>query len=135
MIDLMIEDLKAYFPMDWERTIKYWKNSEYELCIKRDDGEIFIYDYADKSIRRMSPNVENITEETFKKEFGIRLSRLMWNKGLTQEELAKRTGMTQSQLSGYITGRVVPSFYKVCKIAEVLGCSTDRLWFVRDTYN
>ena len=68
---------------------------------------------------------QNLTKDEFQKEFGINLYNQMWNKGYTEERLAQEIGTSQVMVSRYISGKVVPSFYIVDKIAKVLDCSVD----------
>lgn len=52
---------------------------------------------------------------------GKRLKVLMFEKGITQAELAKRAGITQGAITNYINGRT-PRGKILDKIATVLGC-------------
>jgi transcriptional regulator with XRE-family HTH domain len=45
--------------------------------------------------------------------------------GLTQQELAERVGSDQAQISGYETGRIVPSGPRLQELAKALDCSAD----------
>ena len=51
-------------------------------------------------------------------------------KGLTQKELADKSGVTESQISQIETGKRKPGFETLLRISEALDCSTDDL--VRD---
>ena len=129
MINNMLDIIKSYFPFLWSRIISYWENSPYELNIELDDGSRFIFDSIDKTIRKLPENYEHLTEQDFRNEFGIRLKKLMWHKGVTQEELSTLTGISQTQISKYFTGKTSPSFYNVDKIAKALNCSVERLLY------
>ena len=127
MTDLMFEDFKLYYPSEGRRAVKHWVNCTYELYIRLDDGTLLAFDYLDKSIRKVRINKEALTDNDRMSEFGRKLNRLLYAKGLTQNDLSELTGISQSMLSLYITGRVVPSFMKVDKICRALGCSMDSL--------
>ena len=131
MTELMFEDFIAYFPSIGTHAIKYWESSTYELSVELDDGTIAIFDYTNKTIRWLSKD-DYTTEQGCKYEFGRRLKRLMFIKGVTQTELADMTGISQTLLSGYITGRVSPSFLKVDKICRALDCSMDELRYITE---
>ena len=131
MTELMFEDFIAYFPSIGTHAIKYWESSTYELSVELDDGTIAIFDYTNKTIRWLSKD-DYTTEQGCKYEFGRRLKRLMFIKGVTQMELADMTGISQTLLSGYITGRVSPSFLKVDKICRALNCSMDELRYIEE---
>lgn len=58
--------------------------------------------------------------------FGQRLRYLRLNRGMSQKELAVRTGMRQGYVSCLETGaRQSPSFMTVCRIAHALGVSVE----------
>lgn len=62
-----------------------------------------------------------------KNVFGKNLKAMMKSKHVTQEELAKEIGVTQTMFSRYITGKSNPTIYKAYGIAEYIGCSIDEL--------
>jgi transcriptional regulator with XRE-family HTH domain len=47
--------------------------------------------------------------------------------GLTQQELADRVGSDQAQISGYETGKIIPSGPRLQDLAKALGCSADEI--------
>lgn len=71
-----------------------------------------------------------LTKNEFKAIFGKKLSMIMKAKGLTEAELAERTGLTQPQLSDYISGKRIPSYYIIDRIARALDCSTDEFRYI-----
>ena len=54
----------------------------------------------------------------------------MWVKGISQTDLSDRTGIGQTLISRYISGKTTPSVYNVNKIARALNMTVDGL-----TYN
>lgn len=52
-----------------------------------------------------------------------RLKLLMANLGITQKDLAIKTGFTESTISRYANGTISPNEKSVCKIAEVTNVS------------
>lgn len=48
--------------------------------------------------------------------------------GLSKSELASRIGSNRQNLTAWENMRICPSAYWVPMIAEVLGCTTDRLF-------
>lgn len=55
----------------------------------------------------------------------IKLERL--KRGLTQQQLAERTDLTYQDISRYETGRVNPTLDRLCRLADALNVTTDRL--------
>lgn len=46
----------------------------------------------------------------------------MKEKGYTQNSLAERVGIKQTQISAYVTGKVIPSVYIIYKLSIALEC-------------
>ena len=59
--------------------------------------------------------------------FGERISKLLENKGLTQKELAEKSGVTESAMSYYVKGDRTPRSDVLSRIAKALDTSTDYL--------
>lgn len=126
----MISNLELYFPFLAEGAINYSKQSEYELLVQFNTGDVFLYDDLEHSFRVLPRDKNVLTKDEFKKEFSMRLYKKMFRKGLTEAELAERTGLTQPQLSDYMSGKKIPGFYIIDKIARALECSTDEFRYI-----
>jgi transcriptional regulator with XRE-family HTH domain len=61
--------------------------------------------------------------------FAQKLSRLRKDKGLTQEELAKRVGVGIAQMRRYEKGASSPTLEVIKNMAKTLGVSSDELIF------
>lgn len=125
MASQLFENFKMYYPSLAKKTVRYEEVGSFELLAELNDGDILSYDDLNRSYRLLPKDSSNLTEEECLREFGIRLRKLMIRKGVSQEELSDRTGITQAMLSRYITGKASPSFYRIDKIAKALGCSID----------
>ena len=125
MVRDIIQNLELYFPTIHKHMTSARELRDYELMVYCDDDSRFLYDDLDKTIRRLPSSGEDITEDVWRREFGYRLKKIMIRKGLTQQELAERIGTSQVMLSNYMTGRSMPGFYMVDKIARALDCSID----------
>lgn len=55
--------------------------------------------------------------------------RLAKNPTLLQRDLAARVGCTQSDLSAYETGRVLPDLPRAMEIASALGVTVEAVFF------
>lgn len=55
------------------------------------------------------------------------LERLRTERKMTQEELAKRVGVSQAAIAQYETGAAVPRLYVTVKIANALSIKIDEL--------
>ena len=127
MDEILLTNFKKQFPCFADHAVEYRKKGPFALVVKLDDGHVISYYDTEQGIRRLPSDDSRLTEEECREEFGIRLYRLMYNKGITQPELSEMTGITQSNISNYINGRKTPSFYTVDKIARALDCSIEEL--------
>lgn len=60
-------------------------------------------------------------------DFSSRLKKALEIKGMSQSELARRTGLTVVTISRYVNLYREPTAYALRKICEVLGVSSDYL--------
>lgn len=125
MANYIFENMQSYYPFLSERMVSYKKVGPYELIVKTNDGETILYDDVNHSIRRLSRDSNNMTEQEVSVEFRQRLRRLMTQQGVSQLELSELTGIPQSTISNYLTGKFLPGFYNIDKIAKALKCSID----------
>lgn len=56
-----------------------------------------------------------------------RIKELLELRGISQKELSKLTGITESAISHYVNGTRVPRGFNLLKIAEILGTTADDL--------
>ena len=126
-INYLIEQFKLYFPTIAELAIRYEGdkfNFEW-LLVTLDDGSRLIFDNVEHTIRKIPRDAEHLTEAEARREFGVRLRKIMYQRGITQNYLADAIDVSQARISDYITGKHSPSFYVIDKIAKVLNCSVD----------
>lgn len=62
-------------------------------------------------------------------EFKERLKLTMQLRGMTQRELAEKTGLTEASISRYVSGQRVPNVESLMKICEALMIYSDYLLF------
>jgi transcriptional regulator with XRE-family HTH domain len=65
--------------------------------------------------------------------FGKNLAKFRKEKGLTQEELVKISGVAISQIRRYETNKSTPSLDAIIKLVNVLGVSIDEMVFSKVT--
>ncbi|MBQ8894379.1 MAG: helix-turn-helix domain-containing protein [Clostridia bacterium] len=64
--------------------------------------------------------------------FAERIKSLRLERGLTQKELGERCGMADSAIRKYESGKVVPGYESLFKIAKALGIEDYRIIFDDD---
>ena len=68
-----------------------------------------------------------MSEQEWTTEFKHRLRERMEYLEITQKELSKRSGVSQSLISGYLAGKTVPSAYHISLLAKALITTSDKL--------
>jgi DNA-binding Xre family transcriptional regulator len=124
------EGVGLYFPDVLEEAVEIRAISHDELFVKTESGACYLYDDLENSIRGLPRDMDNMTEEECSREFGKRLKRMLFQKGVTQNQLAEKTGISSVSLSQYINGKKSPGFYNLDKIARALECSLDELRYL-----
>jgi len=77
---------------------------------------------------------EMFDEATAELDLAFELQAVRNELNISQEELARKTGILQSNLSRFESGRHEPSLPTLRKIARALGCSV-KVEIVRDSEN
>ena len=105
--------------------------NRWELIFIFKNGEKIIYD-TDTGYHRnlFYKNINELTEEQERREFGYALRSMMRRKYVNQKELAESVGTSQTMISHYMTGKALPSVLMARKIAKVLNCSIDELFYI-----
>lgn len=74
-----------------------------------------------------------ISKEVSSMAFGKNMARFRKEKGLTQEDLVKRSGVAISQIRRYEADKSSPTLDVVTRLAKALGVSIDELAFEKAT--
>lgn len=127
MFDYMYKNAKMYYPSMINEAVEYGCINDHEIVFIFEDGSRVIYDDFDKTIRSITNVNSTPTADQYKKDFSIRLHRLLCYKGISQQELADLIGVDQSIISKYMRGTHAPSLYTACAIAKALNCSLNDL--------
>ena len=72
--------------------------------------------------------------KTIDKRFGERIRELRTTKGLSQEELAFKSGVHRTYLGGIERGERNPSLRNISAIAKALGVDISELFLFRKSY-
>lgn len=118
-----------HFPSLCQDAIDIYENSPFELVLIMADGTRHSYYNLDKTIRTL-PKGPELTEEEYRKEFGIRLSDILHRRGITQNELAEMAKISHVTISNYVRGISTPSYSNASRIARALHMSLDAFTYV-----
>lgn len=126
-MNFLRDNFNLYYPHYASKAVEYRDLGHNELLVKLEDGRVITYYDPLHSTMRLPDHVEDIDEEMYKRLFKFKINTILFTKGLTQSDIAERTGIPQSLISNYVTGDKIPSFYRLYKIANALGCSVKDL--------
>ena len=119
----------AYEVVDW------WASGRTELTIILEGNQKVYYDWMSKTVnvRRKnsaidirSNDVEEFTD-AWRSEFGSRLSKRLYRKGISQKEFAEMIGKSAMTVSKYISCKTIPDALTITLMADVLECSVAEL--------
>ena len=127
MEDRVFENFKRFFPSIARLALNCRQIDFFSIMVDLEDGDRVMYDDLENTIRTLPKDPNSLSKDQCSYEFGLRLRRVMAMKGMTQEMISEKTGIHQVTISNYMTGKYMPSFYAVDKIAKALGCSLDDL--------
>lgn len=129
MDSLCQEKLERYFPelLDEIESYKDLKYAEVILYLK--DGSVLRFDGIENRLKRLPSNMDDMTDEEYKVEFGLRLRRAMAFNRINQDELSYRTGIAQPAISRYITGKTLPTVRILHRITRAIGCTAEDLYY------
>ena len=71
-----------------------------------------------------------LNQDEYSKAFGKYLKSLLDEKGMTQAELARRTGLTEASVSRYINGNRSPRIAQAYRMAQVIGIDMNTLIYI-----
>jgi len=72
-------------------------------------------------------------EKAYNKAVAMNMRRIMYERGVTQTELAQALGYSKQSVSQWMNGQFLPRMNKIDKICEYLGCKRSDLLEVDKT--
>lgn len=127
IVDEIRNDFNDYFPSFSRRTVDFYRSGRFEITVIFDDGRKAYYNYLTKNIRIIHLRSDEYSEESWKHQFAITLTRKLADKQMTKRELSDATGISQMSLSNYTNEKSIPSAYAITRIADALECSVSEL--------
>lgn len=125
VMDYLMEELRMSYKSVYERVVGHVSLDASELILEMNDGSLLGFDYVEKRFRKVPRSVDSMTDEDVKKEFSMKLRKIMRIRGVNQTMLSEMTGIPQPQISRYLSAQNVPSFIVLEKMCRVLKCSMD----------
>ncbi len=116
-------------PMVDSNNIKRTKDlNNYEILIEQTDGEKYIYDSMNNSVRGCVYDGE-LSKKENNREFRFRLRAAIEHSGILEKDLADKVGISNVSLSRYLNGSRVPGYAIIYKLAKELNVDVKDLYF------
>ena len=126
---ILFESFKIYFPTIASQAVDGYVSGPQEITVYLSDGDKLIYDDCTQTIRYLNKTINNPEEDVWRREFGRRLNEKIYRSGMTQQEVAQQTGISQQIISRYVSGKATPSAYNMRRLAVALNCSITELTY------
>ena len=128
----ILNEYKVWHPALYNQTVECRPSGRYSILVTLDDESRLEYNSTDNSIRDVTKfyireRTLDVDEESWRKEFGRKLQRVIAEKGMTQEKLSEVTGISRQMMSRYVRGTSTPSGYILSRLVEALGCDVREL--------
>lgn len=123
----LIDEFKLYFPLIAEHAVEYEIKTYGLLLVILNDGSQLIFDWYDKSILNLKDNLDDISEDAWRKHFRYKLVKLLRHRHMPQKVLSELTGISEQTLTKYTNGSATPSLYNARKIARALKVDVSEL--------
>ena len=124
-----IDDFEHRFPCMFKHVISFDEIDYDKVYMELDDGRTLYYDRFYNfywNVKRFN-SIYELSEEEWRKGFSDRLRKRLRTKNIKQYDLAKKLGVSEMTVSGYITGKRTPNAYYLELLATILNCDINDL--------
>lgn len=118
-----------YHPDLVEKMVDWSDESILAILVEIDDGRVYLFDSLGDTYRLMRRDTNEMSDEEVANEFSKRVMRMIMLRGLDQKKLADRIGVNENTISRYITGKSLPNYVTISKIAKALDCDIKDLFY------
>lgn len=131
---------------DFERRVLTWNGypseyfedvhqiGEWQVCFRTPDGLVGIYDGLRRITRRVFDNFDEMDEHWYATEVACNIEHYMLRMGYSIEGLALEVGISPKTLYNYLNKESWPRIDILFRMAKVLDCTPDDLFYVESRY-
>lgn len=124
---LILEQFRMYFPDLYDQTVDWWKSGPYHITVLLKDNSRAEFDSSDNTIRWIPKIDHTVDNDILRKEIGRNIRKFIVYRGVRQQDVAEKIGVTEAMLSRYINGTSMPGIDKLHNIAAALDCQINDL--------
>lgn len=128
----ILDGYKTWYPGLYKQTVECRPSGRNSILVTLKDNTKMEYDSLDNTIRNVTrlysrEQSDSMSEETWRKEFGNKLRRIIFDKGINQDRLSEKLGISRQMLTRYVRGTSTPSGYNLTRLCEALDCDVREL--------
>lgn len=129
----MFEYYANVYPQYAERTINWFPSGQMEITVRLDDRKFWVFDMIGPTLKplgnkELNPESEDsISEEEYRIRLSKNLRIKMHHTAVSQDVLARRSGISTVMINRYMNAKATPSMYNLERIARALQCSPTEL--------
>lgn len=127
--DMIFDNLKFYYPTVEEDTVDWYPSGQWSITVRLKNGKKYKYNYMSNEFMRVCDydEYEIPEEKQWRMNFAVALNNRLKMIGMTQTELARRTGISKGMITNYVLGTSTASGYNIAKIVRALNCTYEEL--------
>lgn len=131
--ETMFEYYANVYPQYAARTINWFPSGQMEITVRLDNRTFWIFDMIGPTLkplgdRDLNPDAEDdISEEEYRIRLSRNLRKKMIHTAVSQDVLARRSGISAVMINRYMNAKATPSMYNLERIARALQCSPTEL--------
>lgn len=128
-----MRSIKLEYPRIYHDAIEYIDRGK-DILIRTCVNELYVFEVINEVMYLLARDLYNVTEDEIHKEFLRQIKYRMVLDKIVQAELANICRVSQTTISRYLSGVIVPDVLTASKIAKAVDCSLDELIFESSKY-
>ena len=129
------ERFRKCFPSERENIVDWYPSARNEIIVLLRNGDKLYFSGNNDRFGYIGKwnaaevGERELDDDELRYEFSVKLMRLMQDQYMNQRQLSEATGISSVTINHYITGRNLPDFKNLRRIANALGCSVSELTY------
>lgn len=121
----VLPQIDMKYPYITKHIVDVEERGDFFYILKLDDGERILYDHMEKNLISIKNAADPslMEEPEWRDYFTTMLKRTMRIKGMSQKDLAIKSGIPQITIHKYVKGKNLPNMFYIHKLANALECA------------
>lgn len=120
----VLPQIDMSYPYLTNHIVNIQERGNHYYVLEMDDGKRILYDHMERTMTGLKNNFDpkEMDEPEWRDYFTMMLNRKMRLKGMSQKDLAIKSGIAQITIHTYTKGKYLPNIFYVHKLADALEC-------------